>query len=61
MNVTLLHLGSLHPIEQALTLVLAFGPFAVLGIVVLVRRRHDRADEPAPKQAPEQAEGQRER
>ena len=56
MNVTPLHLGSLHPIEQALTLVLAFGPFVVLGIVVLVRRRHDRADEPAPEQAEDQRE-----
>ncbi|GEP34827.1 hypothetical protein NSZ01_25950 [Nocardioides szechwanensis] len=38
-----MHLGSLHPMEQALTLVLAFGPFVVLGIVIAVRRRHDRA------------------
>ena len=45
MNVVPLHLGSLHPIEQALTLVLAFGPFVVLGIVIAVRRRHDRAAE----------------
>ena len=37
-----LHLGSLHPYEQALTLLLAFGPFVVLGIVVWVRRRQER-------------------
>lgn len=43
MNITPMHLGSLHPMEQALTLVLAFGPFVVLGIVIAVRRRHDRA------------------
>ncbi len=36
-----LHLGSLHPIEQALTLVLAFGPFLVLGLVIVLRRRSD--------------------
>lgn len=36
-----LHLGSLHPYEQALTVVLAFGPFALLGIVVWRRRRED--------------------
>ena len=36
-----LHLGSLHPVEQALTLLLAFGPFAVLGVVVWLRRRED--------------------
>ena len=34
-----LHLGSLHPVEQVLTLVLAFGPFLVLGIVVWLRQR----------------------
>ena len=38
---TALHLGSLHPIEQALTLVLAFGPFVLLGLVVWWRRRHE--------------------
>jgi len=39
------HLGAAHPIEQALTLVLAFGPFLVLGIVILVRRRLDRLED----------------
>ena len=41
---TALHMGSLHPFEQALTLLLAFGPFVVLGIVVWLRRREDGAD-----------------
>ncbi len=36
-----LHLGALHPLEQALTLLLAFGPFVVLGLVVWRRRRAD--------------------
>ena len=36
---TALHLGTLHPVEQALVLLLAFGPFAVLGLVVLRQRR----------------------
>ena len=40
-----LHMGALHPVEQALTLVLAFGPFVVLGIVIAVRRRQDRTAE----------------
>ncbi len=39
------HLGSLHPVEQALTIVLAFGPFIVLGLVIAIRRRQDRLDE----------------
>ena len=39
-----LHLGALHPLEQALTLVLAFGPFVVLGVVVWLRRRSDAAE-----------------
>lgn len=38
------HLGALHPVEQALTLVLAFGPFVVLGVVLAVRRRQDQRD-----------------
>ena len=37
-----LHLGSLHPVEQLLVYALAFGPFLLLGAVVLVRRRQDR-------------------
>ena len=37
-----LHLGSLHPFEQALTLLLAFGPFVLLGVVLVVRHRQDR-------------------
>ncbi len=40
-----LHLGALHPVETALTLVLAFGPFVLLGIVIAVRRRQDRLEE----------------
>ena len=39
-----LHLGSLHPYEQALTLLLAFGPFVVLGVVIWRRRREEDAD-----------------
>lgn len=38
------HMGALHPFEQALTLLLAFGPFVVLGVVVWLRRREDRAE-----------------
>jgi hypothetical protein len=37
-------MGSLHPYEQALTLLLAFGPFLLLGVVIW-RRRHE--DDPA--------------
>ena len=36
---TALHLGALHPYEQALTLLLAFGPFLVVGVAALRRRR----------------------
>ncbi|GAA1971796.1 hypothetical protein GCM10009798_35970 [Nocardioides panacihumi] len=46
-EIVALHLGALHPHERALTLLLAFGPFVVLGIVVAVRRRHDLAEERA--------------
>jgi hypothetical protein len=36
-------MGTLHAYEQALVLLLAFGPFVVLGIVVWLRRREDAA------------------
>lgn len=44
-GIVALHLGTLHPYEKILTLVLAFGPFLVLGVLVAVRRRQDRRDE----------------
>jgi hypothetical protein len=53
MNASLvpLHLGSLHPVEQLLVYALAFGPFLVLGAVVLVRRHQNRrADSDQPDQ-----------
>ena len=43
-----LHLGTLHPYEKVLTLVLAFGPFVVLGAVIFLRRRHDDEAEDRP-------------
>ena len=46
-----LHLGALHPYEKAVTLLLAFGPFVVLAIVIAVRRRHDLAEERADAQS----------
>ncbi len=42
---TVWHMGALHPFEQALTLLLAFGPFVVLGVVVWLRRRADARDD----------------
>jgi len=42
---TPMHLGALHPMEQALTLVLAFGPFLVLGVVIVLRRRQEQDEE----------------
>jgi hypothetical protein len=40
-----LHMGALHPLEQVLVLVLAFGPFLFLGLLVAVRRRQDRRED----------------
>ena len=42
-----LHLGGLHPYEQVLVLVVAFGPFVVLAVVVFFLRRRDVAEEEA--------------
>jgi hypothetical protein len=46
----LLHMGALHPYEKVLTLVLAFGPFLLLALVIMVRRRQDRAEDEAAAQ-----------
>jgi hypothetical protein len=49
-----LHLGALHPVEQAATIALAFGPFVVLGIVIAIRRRAERGEEePSGRDLPE--------
>lgn len=40
-----LHLGALHPYELLLVLVIAFGPFVVLAVVVFVLRRRDLREE----------------
>jgi hypothetical protein len=40
-----LHSGGLHPYEQLLVLAIAFGPFLVLAVVVVVVRRRDLAAE----------------
>ena len=42
-----MHLGALHGYEKALTLLLAFGPFVVLGSVIAVRRRREPDEGPA--------------
>ena len=44
-----LHLGTLHSYEKVLTLLLAFGPFLVLGAVIVLRRRHDAEAEDRPR------------
>lgn len=41
------HMGPLHPFETVLTLLLAFGPFVVLGVVIVLRRRQDAREEDA--------------
>jgi len=54
-----MHMGGLHPFEKALTLLLAFGPFLVLGSVVAIRRRHEADDETQPTQQPARQPAQR--
>ncbi|WP_028656922.1 hypothetical protein [Nocardioides sp. J54] len=52
------HLGALHPIEQVATIVLAFGPFVVLGIVILLRRRAELAEEQQEQQEARSTDGE---
>ena len=47
------HLGTLHPVEQVLTIVLAFGPFLLLGAVIVFQRRRDAREEAEEAAAPE--------
>ena len=44
-QLTPLHLGALHPFEQALVFVLAFGPFLVLAFVLHFARKRDVREE----------------
>ena len=62
MNVPVLplHMGALHPFEQLLVLLVAFGPFVLLAVVVLVRRRQDARDD-ARSDARQRDQGQRDR
>lgn len=48
---TPLHLGALHPVEQAATLLLAFGPFVILGIVIALRKRAEDPEDAGPRPA----------
>lgn len=40
-----LHFGQLHAWEQAIVILVAFGPFLLLGVIVLLIRRRDIAEE----------------
>lgn len=56
-----MHLGAMHPFEQALTLLLAFGPFLLLGVVVVVRRRADEREAAGDEEQPSAEVAQAER
>lgn len=42
---TLEHMGTLHPYEQALVLLLAFGPVLLLGVTIWIARKRNDDDE----------------
>lgn len=46
-QVTAMHMGSLHAYERWLTFALAFGPVLLLWVVYVVRRRQDAGDDSA--------------
>ena len=35
------HLGQLHPFEQVIVLLIAFGPFIIAAVVALILRRRE--------------------
>ena len=41
---TPLHLGPIHPVEQVLILLLAFGPLLLLALTIWVSRRRNSGD-----------------
>jgi hypothetical protein len=41
---TPLHLGPIHPVEQVLIFVLAFGPLVLLALTIWVSRRRNSGD-----------------
>lgn len=45
-----LHLGNLHPFEQAMVVLLAFGPLLLLVATVVVARRRDAGREREPEE-----------
>ena len=53
---TLLHLGPLHPVERALTLVLAFGPLVLLVLTLWITRRR-RSDLEEDREVTQDTEG----
>lgn len=49
-------MGGLHPIETVLVLLLlAFGPFLIIGVVVLLRRRRESSQPPEAYDGPGEA------
>lgn len=48
---TVWHMGPLHAYERWLTLILAFGPFLLLALVFVIRRRMDDAEDGLEDQA----------
>jgi len=55
-----MHMGALHPFEQILTVILAFGPFLLLGAVIVHRRRQDAREDAEAGRAADAPEGPRE-
>ena len=43
-----LHMGGLHPVETLLVVLLAFGPFVALAVVVHLQRRRDGSEDDPP-------------
>lgn len=57
MTLVPMHLGALHAYENVLVYALAFGPFVVVGVVVMLLRRRDaRTGDEMETEAEERAE-----
>lgn len=54
------HMGKLHPVENAMVLLLAFGPILLLAVTIVIARRRAEAEELAELEAREKSEDPRE-
>lgn len=57
LQLALEHMGKLHPVENAIVLVLAFGPVLLLAVSISIARKRNLEDEPEPSDRSDSVDG----